>query len=133
MKSTATISECQKYRYELRRIWDSSKPPVLFIGLNPSTADAETDDNTSRVCINYAKRWGYGGLLLGNLFAFRSTDQSALFTAKDPIGPDNDKWLRKLQSEAPVVVCAWGATGSYLGMDNQVLRDTLNKSAFYWK
>ena len=121
MKSTATISECQKYRYELRRIWDSSKPPVLFIGLNPSTADAETDDNTSRVCINYAKRWGYGGLLLGNLFAFRSTDQSALFTAKDPIGPDNDKWLRKLQSEAPVVVCAWGATGSYLGRDNQVL------------
>lgn len=121
MIQTAIISECQQYRYELRRVWDDTKPLVLFIGLNPSTADAETDDNTSRVCINYAKRWGYGGVLLGNLFAFRSTDQSALYTASDPVGPDNDVWLRRLQAEAAIVICAWSATGSYRDRDKVVL------------
>ncbi len=121
MKQNAVISACTLYRYELRRTWDESKPFVLFIGLNPSTADAEKEDNTSRVCINYAKRWGYGGLLLGNLFAFRSTDQSALHTAKDPIGPENNAWLQKLQSQAALVVCAWTDTGAYLGRDKFVL------------
>ncbi|AAZ97163.1 conserved hypothetical protein [Thiobacillus denitrificans ATCC 25259] len=121
MIQTAIISDCQQYRYELRRVWDDTKPLALFIGLNPSTADAETDDNTSRVCINYAKRWGYGGLLLGNLFAFRSTDQSALYTASDPVGSDNDAWLRRLQAEAAIVICAWSATGSYRNRDKAVL------------
>ena len=117
----AAISDCLQYRYELRRVWDDKKPLVLFIGLNPSTADAESDDNTSRVCINYAKRWGYGGVLLGNLFAFRSTDQSALYTAADPVGPDNDAWLKKLQAEAKIVICAWSATGGYRNRDRVVL------------
>lgn len=121
MKSTAVFSDCHQYRYALRRIWDESKPLALFIGLNPSTADAETDDNTSRVCINYAMRWGYGGLLLGNLFAFCSTDQSVLHNVTDPVGPDNDIWLRQLQSEAQIVVCAWSATGSYRNRDKEVL------------
>ena len=121
MKQSAVISDCQQYRYELRRVWDDSKPFVLFIGLNPSTADAETEDNTSRVCINYAKRWGYGGLLLGNLFAYRSTDQSALYNAAEPIGAKNDAWLKKLQADAKLVVCAWSATGSYQNRDKAVL------------
>jgi hypothetical protein len=121
MKQSAVISDCQQYRYELRRVWDESKPLVLFIGLNPSTADGETEDNTSRVCINYARRWGYGGLLLGNLFAYRSTDQSALYTAPDPVGPKNDKWLKKLQDEAKLVICAWSGTGSYKDRDTTVL------------
>lgn len=121
MKQSAVISNCTQFRYELRRVWDESKPLVLFIGLNPSTADDSSDDNTSRVCINYAKRWGYGGLLLGNLFAYRSTDQSALYTTPDAIGPGNDTWLKKLQSEAKLVVCAWGGTGSYKNRDQAVL------------
>lgn len=121
MKQSAVISKCKHYRYELRRVWDDSKPLVLFIGLNPSTADEKTEDNTSRVCINYAKRWGYGGLLLGNLFAFRSTDQSALYSVADPVGPENDAWLKKLQAEANLVVCAWSATGSFQNRDTAVL------------
>jgi hypothetical protein len=51
MKNSAVISDCEQYRYELRRVWDESAPLVLFIGLNPSTADGSSDDNTSRVCI----------------------------------------------------------------------------------
>lgn len=121
MKTSATISPCKQYRYELRRIWDESKPLVLFVCLNPSTADADTEDNTSRVCINYAKRWGYGGLLIGNSFAYRSTERSAIYQTTDPIGPENDAWLKKLQSEATLVVCAWSDTGGYKGRDMEVL------------
>lgn len=121
MKSSAVISTCGQYRYKLRRVWNETRPAVLFIGLNPSTADASVDDNTSRVCINYARRWGYGSLLLGNLFAFRSTDPSALRHVTDPIGSDNDKWLKKLQAESALVVCAWGNPGSLHDRDQSVL------------
>lgn len=121
MKTSAVISPCNQYRYELRRIWDVSKPLVLFICLNPSTADEVIEDNTSKVCINYAKRWGFGGLLIGNLFAFRSTLPSALHKANNPIGPDNNLWLKKLQLEASLVVCAWSDIGSLNDRDKEVL------------
>lgn len=121
MQTSAVISSCGKYRYELRRTWDTTKPAVLFVCLNPSTADATVEDNTSRVCINYAKQWGFGTLLIGNLFALRSTDSAALRTAKDPVGPDNDSFIQELQSKAALVVCAWGNEGAFLKRDAQVL------------
>jgi len=84
MKSHATFSPCRKYRYSLFRIWDEDKSLVLFIGLNPSTADEKEDDPTIRRCINFAKQWGwgYGGLIMGNLFSFRATQPSDLKQAK---------------------------------------------------
>src|SRR5688500_14824096 len=106
MKKSAIIHG--EYRYELRRSWDKSANSVLFICLNPSKADANNDDQTSRKCIDYAKRWGYGGLLLGNLFALCSTDPGQLRLKPDPVGPDNDKYLKKMLNEASLVVCAWG-------------------------
>jgi hypothetical protein len=93
----------------------------MFVCLNPSTADSETEDNTSRVCINYAKRWGYGGLLIANLFAYRSIHPSDLCKVADPIGPKNDDWLKKLQCEAALIVCAWSDTGAYKSRDKEVL------------
>jgi hypothetical protein len=122
VKRSAEISACGRYRYELRRSWDASRPWVLFIGLNPSTADATKDDATSRVCINYARRWGYGGLLLGNLFAYRSTDPAGLYACRNPVGPENDAWLRRLQKEAALVVCAWTSGGGYRDRDRKILR-----------
>lgn len=121
MKLSAVISDCQQYRYELRRTWDTTKPTVLFIGLNPSMADAQIEDPTSRVCINYAKRWGYGAMALGNLFAFRSTDSSVLSRIPDPVGPENDAWLKRLGSEATMVVCAWTDVGKLQERDAAAL------------
>ena len=121
MAASAVVSPCGAYRYELRRTWDATKPAVLFIGLNPSTADATHDDNTTRVCVNYARRWGFGELLIGNLFALRSADPRALRPASDPIGPDNDRFLRRLQLRAALIVCAWGDAGAFLNRDEQVL------------
>ena len=105
----ATLSACRRYRYLLTRSWNPSAPTVLFIGLNPSTADAEHDDATSRICMRYAQRWGFGTLLLANLFAWRATQPADLFAAARPIGPRNNHTLRALQAQAQLVICAWGA------------------------
>jgi hypothetical protein len=121
MQTSALFSACGCYRYQLRRTWDATKPVVLFIGLNPSMADAVVNDPTSTVCINYARRWGYGTLLLANLFAYRSTTPRILRTTPDPIGPENDLHIQQLQAEAALVVCAWGNMGNVLNRDIQVL------------
>ena len=110
----AELSKDGLYRYRLWRIWDTSLPSLLFVMLNPSTADAEQDDPTIRRCINYAKSWGYGKLTVGNLFALRSTDPTMLYQAPDPIGPENDRILQALHAEASMTLAAWGAHGEYL-------------------
>lgn len=106
--SSAALSDCQKYRYCLSRIWDESRPKVLFIMLNPSTADANNDDPTIRRCIGFAKMWGYGGLYVVNLFAYRATEPSELLKVHDPIGLDNFQWLCKVDMLVDAAVCAWG-------------------------
>jgi hypothetical protein len=105
----AAMSPCGRYRYSLWRRWDASKPTVLFVMLNPSTADADTDDPTIRKCIGFAKRWGYGTLLVGNLYALRATDPRELDTAPAPVGRDNTDALYRLAGRADRVVAAWGA------------------------
>ena len=120
-KSKAVISNCDKYRYELHREWDKDKEKVLFIMLNPSTADAHRNDLTTRRCINYAKKWGFGGLMIGNIYPFR---------AKRP--KDLRKWLKNYKysdfneynanithindmiNQCDLTVCAWG--GNHKGI-----------------
>ena len=122
LQKDAKFSECRKYRYALWRVWDSTLPTVLFLGLNPSTADEVVDDPTLIRCMNYAHSWGYGGVCMGNLFAYRATNPAELRTAKDPIGKENDEWLCKLAKEAGLIVAAWGNMGAYLGRSQQVVR-----------
>lgn len=98
------------HRYALWRITDAPLPPVLFVGLNPSTADATTDDHTIRRCRYYAERWGYGGILMGNLYTLRSTDPAALL-GPDPVNGDQaDVWLERMARHAGCIVACWGAT-----------------------
>lgn len=86
MKSEAILSVDRKYRYVLTRTWDETLPNIMFVGLNPSTADETTDDPTIRRCINFAKSWGYGGLYMVNLFAYRSTNPNNIRIVDNPIG-----------------------------------------------
>ncbi|GAB6073605.1 hypothetical protein JCM15786_02620 [Nautilia lithotrophica] len=74
MQKNAIFSKNRKYRYVLSRIWDDTKEKIVFIGLNPSTADETIDDPTVRKCIAYAKKWGYVGFYMLNLFAYRATE-----------------------------------------------------------
>lgn len=119
MKRSASLSPCRLYRYELWRVWGAG-PFVMFIGLNPSTADETNDDPTIRRCVAFARAWGYSGLCMTNLFAFRATDPSDMRAAKDPIGPLNDLTLQTVASTASVVVAAWGAGGTHLARDREV-------------
>lgn len=107
---SAILSPCRTYRYTLERRWGAG-PFVLFVGLNPSTADETTDDQTIRRCISYAKAWGYGGLLMGNLFAYRATDPRDLPAGDEAVGPDTDVWLTTLSVRAGLAIAAWGANG----------------------
>ena len=120
-QSGATLSTCRRYRYALWRIWEETKPTVLFVGLNPSTADEQIDDPTLIRCMNYAKSWGYGGVMMGNLFAYRATDPKELFKTTEPIGEENNTWLKNLASEADLVVAAWGNMGTHLGRSQEVI------------
>jgi len=111
VEKKALLSHCGKYRYTLSRIWDTEKPCVMFLMLSPSTADAFSDDPTIRRCIGFAKSWGFGGLFVCNLFAYRSTNPKELLVVEDPIGPDNLTEIRRAADHSAVVVCAWGNGG----------------------
>ena len=119
---SAVISSDNQYRYFLSRSWIGGEGTVAFIGLNPSTADANIDDPTIRRCIAFAKTWGYSSLWMINLFAYRSTKPEILKTTSDPIGPDNDKWLNDAVSKANVVVAAWGNHGQLHGRADQFIK-----------
>ena len=108
MNKTAVLSDDNIYRYQLSRIWDEEKPKILFIMLNPSTADEFVEDPTIRRVVNYAKDWGYGGVYVGNLYAFRSTDPKGLKSIADPVGPENINHIQTLISLVDKVIYAWG-------------------------
>ena len=120
MERTADFSECRKYRYALWRIWGGITGYAMFVGLNPSTADETVDDPTIRRCISFAQDWGYSGLCMTNIFAYRATKPSDMKCAIDPVGKDNDDWLRDASSGAAVVVAAWGTHGTFAGRHTAV-------------
>lgn len=108
---TCHFSPCRIYRYELRIIWDQTRQPQLFIGLNPSTADEENDDPTVRRCIDYAQQWGAGGLVMVNSCAYRATDpQVMLKFCGDQVGPENTvEYLEHVAAQCQnKPIAAWG-------------------------
>ena len=114
MQARADFSPCRRYRFALWRRW-AGGPQVLFVMLNPSTADETGDDPTIRRCIAFARSWGFGGLAVGNLFAFRTPSPAVLRSAPRPVGEDNDDWLSRLRAESERAVAAWGDHGRFLG------------------
>jgi hypothetical protein len=99
------------YRYCLTRTWDINKKIALFVMMNPSTASPLVDDPTIAKVTRMVKKWdngGYGTLLVGNTFAYRATDQNRLLEVADPIGPDNDKYLKEMAELSSMVVFAYG-------------------------
>lgn len=110
---SAVISPCGKYRYLLERKWGIGLPWVTWIMLNPSTADAENDDPTIRRCIRYSKDWGYGGLYVVNLFAWRATNPAELKRVIRPVGPENDHYIGHAAANCKEIIAAWGVHGSY--------------------
>jgi hypothetical protein len=124
VRRSARFSRDRRYRYLLTREFrtaaiDPTEPWVsptdngtlLFVMLNPSVANGHQDDPTIRRCIGFARRWGHARLDVANLYARVNTDPARLFDDDNPIGPNNNVWLRRAAQRASRVVCAWGASG----------------------
>lgn len=122
--SGAVFDPTYAFRYHLWRVWDETKPRACFLLLNPSTADEFVLDPTLRRCEGYSKAWGYGGMNILNLFAFRATDPDALKKTDDPVGPENDAFIVRIATQAPIILCGWGshpfAKSRILAVKNQL-------------
>lgn len=106
---SAVVSPDDRYRYELYRRWLHDGLTVCWVMLNPSTADMHVDDATIRRIVAFSKAWGFGALVVRNLYALRATDPKMLRAVPqyDAVGPDNEKHLLAAADEA-LTVCAWG-------------------------
>lgn len=134
----ATVfSKDRVYRYTLQRHWTKTESDlwsdrgdtgfVQWIGLNPSTADELKNDPTVTRCIQFSKDWGYNGMVMTNLFAFRSTDPKPMLAHKEPTGEDNDFLLRYIADQAALVICAWGNHGAHMGRSKDVVERVLGE------
>lgn len=136
MKRSAVIDG--DFRYLLHRSWTVGRgigeggspwPRLCWVMLNPSTADATTDDPTVRKCIGFAKRWGYHAIDIVNLFALRATDPRSLLVGdwREHIGAENDEHISKAIRGASTVVAAWGAWGERFRERTAEVRDLVDK------
>ena len=117
----AVFSPCRRWRTLLWRRWDPARPAANFLMLNPSTADETVLDPTCARARAYAERWGYGALIVTNLFAWRATAPEDMKAAADPVGRANDRAILRAAQEAALVVCAWGNHGAHLGRSAAVV------------
>lgn len=114
------FSHDNKYRYTLFNCWEEKRGCIAFVGLNPTIANRDHNNATVTRCINYAKSWGYGAMYMLNLFALIAPNHKILKNNPDPIGSDNDGYLKYILSAMPAV-CCWGNHGTYMNRDKQIL------------
>ena len=108
MIRSAILSENRKHRYLLSRIWNQKNEKILFIMLNPSSADENIDDPTTKKVISYSKKWGYGGLHICNLYTYRTTSPKILFDIPKNKRGSNKNEIKKYAKKSSKVVYAWG-------------------------
>ena len=119
-QSTATYSDCERYRYSLTRVWDADRGKISFVMLNPSTATEYQNDPTVERCERRARALGFGAFCVTNIFAWRDTDPRKMHAATDPVGPQNDAYILQAVNWADMVLAAWGSHGDHLNRGAQV-------------
>jgi hypothetical protein len=111
--SVAVYSDCEKYRYDLTRVWDEGGKKALFVMLNPSTATETQNDPTVERCERRARTLGFGAFRVCNIFAYRATDPRDMRAQADPVGPENDATILRACDWADRIICAWGTHGEH--------------------
>lgn len=115
----AVLSDDRAHRYWLVRRWDAERPVLVTCMFNPSTADERVDDPTIVRLCGFARRWGYGGVLVVNLYSLRTPDPAMVK------GQEKRAWgdaqpqaigtaLHIAAEQGTPVLCAWGALASQL-------------------
>lgn len=123
MRGWASFDDSGTYRYTLQRRWAApgcGARCVCFCLLNPSTADARVLDPTLTRCLSFARAWGFGAMEVVNIFALRSTDPAGLRKTDDPVGPGNDRAIRRVVRRCDRVVVGWGNHGTHLRRSERV-------------
>lgn len=128
MISEAGISSNKLYRWWLFRCWAAKLPLIIWIMMNPSTADHAKNDPTILKVIRYSKRWGHGAILVLNIYAFRSSKPENLpQKMRAAVGKSNDWWIKTLFRFAArkgiPVVCAWGVKHKERGCQVRTIAD----------
>src|SRR3989442_12314353 len=121
MECGAIFDTSGRYRYALWRAWSAYHPRIAFILLNPSTADEQKNDPTIRRCMGFARTWQFGAVEVVNLFAYRATHARELLKVVDPVGKENNRFLMRAVERCSTVVVGWGARGTLLGRNREVL------------
>lgn len=135
MERSAVISPCGQYRYRLWRKWgESQRRPLLWVMLNPSTADGQVDDRTICRCIDFSKRFGYGSMWVGNMYGYRSTDPAVLarLDLLKGYGPHNARHLAEMAAESDRIVVAWGSHLMAAGESERFTRKILAHPGGLW-
>lgn len=123
----AIFSEDRRFRFSLTIIWEPELPIINFLMLNPSTADEIKNDPTVERCERRVRMWGFGGLIVTNIFALRATNPDDLYSQSVIIGKDNDIHIMKAAERAEYTVCAWGGHGKLLGRGMNVKKMLLDQ------
>lgn len=125
----AQISRCELYRFSLSRVWDLELPACTFIGLNPSTADADLDDPTIRRCVAFAASWGCGELIMVNLFPYRSTSPAGILGIEYPadVVQANDDAVAAAIARSKYSIAAWGNLGTLRDANKRTLERYRNR------
>jgi hypothetical protein len=125
----------RNYRYSLWRIWDKSKEALLFIGLNPSTANGIKDDPTIIRLVGFAKSWGFGGLYAGNLFSIVSANPEVLLLSYsvEVSGGPNDEAIKQMNKLCSTVLVGWGEWGQKAGLRPAQVLSLIGERAFCLK
>jgi len=126
MINQALFSNKKDYRYMLSRIWDTKKPTLGIIGLKPLIADAITNDLDINHQIKLAKSLGYGSLYSLNLFSYIEKDGITIYDVDNPIGINNNRYLKRYLSKCKLVICAWGNEGVYKDRSNYLKTNFTN-------
>jgi hypothetical protein len=122
------FSPDRRYRYTLFRQLGDRDNYCAFCAMNPSGASAMADDRTVARCITFAHDWGFGAMFMLNAFALRATDSTELYESKDPVGPRNDYWIRKIAAKAKLIIPSWGKPGGDFGRRGEQVSRILRES-----
>ena len=114
-RANTRFNPTRTHRYTLFRNFGDPGRIVMFCLTNPSGADRICDDRTVAKVTRLARRWKFGAMYVTNIFALRSTDPAEIYAAADPVGPENDRWIREIAAQAERIVVGWGKPGAYRG------------------
>jgi len=130
-KSNAVFSECRKYRYSLVREWDTKKPKLGIVMRNPSNADEINDDRTIHICVQLAEKFGFGGIIVTNLFAYIAKNFDKLRTVPDPVASENNEHISTMLKGVDKVLCGWGDDRAFRGQAAKVASFLAERTNLY--